>query len=131
MTASGWRPSPYVAKMIEELAQKTIACNVCDAAPGEPCTDPGPGRTVHGGRWAKAAIARRRRNKAARLTPEQKAILAALPAVPPEEIEACRQPDGHYNFDRATLERWGVPWPPPAGWRQAIERKNDRTGRTP
>jgi hypothetical protein len=125
VTPRGWRPSPYIAKLIADLAQKTIACNVCDAAPGEPCTDPGPGRTVHGGRWAKAAIARRRRNKAARLTPEQEAALAALPRVPREEIEACRLPNGEYNFTRAWFLDHGLPWPPIAGWRKAIEPEEE------
>lgn len=35
-----------------------------------------------------------------------------------EEIEAGKTPKGAWT--RATLEGWGVPWPPPKGWRQAI-----------
>jgi hypothetical protein len=114
-----------VAERIAALAQKTIACKACGAAPGEPCTEPGPGRTVHGGRWAKAAIARRRGAKEARLTAEQRAILAALPPVPASEIEACRRPDGGYDFTRAWFLDHGLPWPPIAGWRRAVEREEE------
>jgi hypothetical protein len=67
-------------------------------------------------------MVRRRRRQAAKLTEEQRASLASLPRVAPEEIEACRLPNGGYRFDRAALERWGIPWPPPAGWRKAVER---------
>lgn len=35
-----------------------------------------------------------------------------------EEIDAARSPKG--GFTAATLAQWGVPWPPPAGWRQAL-----------
>jgi len=45
----------------------------------------------------------------------------SLPRVPREEIEACRTPAGGYSFTRERLASWGVPWPPPAGWRRALE----------
>lgn len=35
-----------------------------------------------------------------------------------EEIDAAKTAKG--GFDRATLADWGVPWPPPAGWRQKL-----------
>lgn len=35
-----------------------------------------------------------------------------------EEIDAARSAKG--GFDRATLAAWGVPWPPPMGWRQML-----------
>ena len=35
-----------------------------------------------------------------------------------EEIEAGKSPRG--GFTRAQLARWGVGWPPPAGWRRAL-----------
>lgn len=35
-----------------------------------------------------------------------------------EEIEAARSPRG--GWTRATLAKWGVPWPPPGGWRRAL-----------
>jgi hypothetical protein len=34
------------------------------------------------------------------------------------EIEGARTEKG--GFTRATLASWGVPWPPPAGWKQAL-----------
>ena len=36
-----------------------------------------------------------------------------------EEIEAARTPAG--GWTRATLAGWGVPWPPPKGWRKRLE----------
>jgi len=35
-----------------------------------------------------------------------------------EEIEAARSPKG--GFTKETLARWGVPWPPPKGWMDAL-----------
>jgi hypothetical protein len=35
-----------------------------------------------------------------------------------EEIEARQSPKGGYT--KATLASWGVPWPPPSGWKQAL-----------
>lgn len=35
-----------------------------------------------------------------------------------EEIDAAKSAKG--GFKRATLEQWGVPWPPPKGWRKTI-----------
>lgn len=35
-----------------------------------------------------------------------------------EEIEAGKSPKGGYN--KATLAKWGVPWPPPTGWKEAL-----------
>ena len=34
------------------------------------------------------------------------------------EIEAAKSPRG--GFTRATLAKWGVPWPPVKGWRKAL-----------
>lgn len=36
----------------------------------------------------------------------------------PEEIEAARTPFGGWN--REALAAWGVPWPPPKGWRHRL-----------
>ncbi len=84
----------------------------------------GPGRTVCKSRYIAAAIAIRRQAKAERRTPEQEAelaaILARLPRVSAEEIEAGRSPAG--GFTRAQLAKWGVPWPPPVGWLRALLR---------
>lgn len=38
--------------------------------------------------------------------------------VPAVVIDAGKSPRGAWT--RSTLARWGVPWPPPAGWRQAL-----------
>jgi hypothetical protein len=35
-----------------------------------------------------------------------------------EEIEAGRSQAGGYT--KAQLARWGVPWPPPKGWKEAL-----------
>jgi hypothetical protein len=34
------------------------------------------------------------------------------------EIEAAKTPRG--GWTRAQLAAWGIPWPPPKGWRQAL-----------
>jgi hypothetical protein len=40
-----------------------------------------------------------------------------------EEIEAGRSPAG--GFTRKQLAAWGVSWPPPAGWLNALLRGED------
>lgn len=35
-----------------------------------------------------------------------------------EEVEAARTPAG--GWTRAQLEAWGVPWPPPSGWKRRL-----------
>jgi len=35
-----------------------------------------------------------------------------------KEINSRRTPKG--GWSRATLAEWGVPWPPPKGWRKAL-----------
>lgn len=42
------------------------------------------------------------------------------PSLKPTEadIEAARTPRG--GWTRETLAGWGVPWPPPKGWRKAL-----------
>jgi hypothetical protein len=72
-------------------------------------------------RFIAAAIAIGRQAKAAQRTPEQAAILAGLPRVSREEIEAGRSAAG--GFTREQLAQWGVPWPPPAGWLRALLRE--------
>ena len=120
---TGPRTPPGLAKKIAALARETVPCSECGAGPGEPCAEPGAGRDVHGHRWVAAAVEFKRASKARRRTPEQEAALAALPKVPREEIEACRLPNGDYNFTRAWFLGHGLPWPPIAGWRKAIERE--------
>lgn len=40
-----------------------------------------------------------------------------------EEIEAKKTPKGAWT--RAQLAEWGVPWPPPRGWREALVKGLD------
>lgn len=121
------RTSPEDARKIADHAQEHVACADCAAGPGEPCTRLGSGRMVHERRYVAAAIERRQQARAAQRTPEQQAeveaVLAGLPRVSAEEVEAARSPRG--GWTRATLASWGVPWPPPAGWRRALERGED------
>jgi hypothetical protein len=119
--------SPEDVRQIAAHAQGHLRCEDCGAGPGEPCTRPGGGRSVHKPRYVAAAIAIRRQAKAERRTPEQEAelaaILAKLPRVSAEEIEAGRSPAG--GFTRKQLAAWSVPWPPPAGWLHALLRGED------
>ena len=39
-----------------------------------------------------------------------------------EQIEAARTPAGAWT--RAQLAAWGVPWPPPGGWKAALIREH-------
>lgn len=36
----------------------------------------------------------------------------------PEEIDAARTANG--GWARESLATWGVPWPPPAGWKKKL-----------
>ena len=129
MSARRRRTPPEDAQKTAEYARRNLPCHNCGAQPGEPCTEPGPGRTVCKNRFAAAAITLSQQAKAARRTPEQAAelaaILAGLPRVSREEIEACRTPAGGYSFTRERLAAWGVPWPPPPGWRRTLLREED------
>ena len=119
--------SPEDVTRIVKYAQQHLACPDCGAAPGEPCTRPGRGRSVCRSRFVDAAIAIRQQAKAAARSPEQEAelaaILATLPRVSSAEIEAGRSPaDG---FTRKQLAEWQVPWPPPSGWLRALLGEED------
>jgi hypothetical protein len=48
--------------------------------------------------------------------------MATVPT--PEEIEAARTPNG--GWTRETLASWGVPWPPPKGWRKDLAERSHR-----
>jgi hypothetical protein len=37
----------------------------------------------------------------------------------PDEIQAARTPAG--GWTKAQLAAWGVPWPPPTGWKEQLE----------
>jgi hypothetical protein len=118
--------SPEDVRKIVTHAQEHLPCHDCGAEPGTPCTQPGRGRTVCKSRYIAAAVAIRRQAKAERRAPEEAAepaaVLAGLPRVSREEIEACRTPAGGYSFTKAWFLEHGLPYPPIAGWRQAVER---------
>ncbi|WP_030957847.1 TnsA endonuclease N-terminal domain-containing protein [Streptomyces sp. NRRL S-378] len=51
--------------------------------------------------------------------PDVAATSAASIAIPsPDEIEAMRTPAGGWTRDQ--LSAWGIPWPPPKGWRKQL-----------
>jgi hypothetical protein len=37
-----------------------------------------------------------------------------------KQVEAAKSPRG--GWTKATLAEWGIPWPPPRGWRRRITR---------
>jgi len=39
----------------------------------------------------------------------------------PDEVAAARTPNG--GWSKKQLAEWGVPWPPPTGWRKHLEAK--------
>ena len=41
-----------------------------------------------------------------------------MPKITREEIEAARTPAG--GWTRRQLAQWGVPWPPPKGWKARL-----------
>lgn len=43
------------------------------------------------------------------------------PTPSPAEIEAAKTPRGQWT--RAQLAKWGVPWPPPSGWKRELEAR--------
>ena len=69
---------------------------------------PGRERSVHKNRYIIAASTLSQRDKIARRTPAQAAVLAALPRLTEEEIEARRS--SRSGWTREQLAKWGVPW---------------------
>lgn len=43
-----------------------------------------------------------------------------------EQIEAARTPNG--GWTKAQLAQWGISWPPPKGWKRALESSRRITG---
>ena len=122
------RIAPEDVERIVAHAQDLEPCTDCGAGPGQLCTRPGSGRSVCKSRFIAAAVAVRQQDKAARRTPEQEAelnaVLAALPRVSREEIEAHRTPMGGYRLTKAWFLEHRLPYPPPPGWRQAVEQQD-------
>ncbi|MEV5124724.1 hypothetical protein AB0K49_18335 [Streptomyces decoyicus] len=45
-----------------------------------------------------------------------------MPYLPsPDEVEAARTPAGGWKRDQ--LAAWGVPWPPPKGWKDELTER--------
>ncbi|MDV9192187.1 hypothetical protein R6L23_28950 [Streptomyces sp. SR27] len=45
-----------------------------------------------------------------------------MPDLPsPEEVEAARTPAGGWKRDQ--LAAWGIPWPPPKGWKDQLAKR--------
>ncbi|MFE2159898.1 hypothetical protein ACFW9M_19020 [Streptomyces lydicus] len=45
-----------------------------------------------------------------------------MPDLPsPEEVEAARTPAGGWKRDQ--IAAWGVPWPPPKGWKEELAER--------
>ena len=118
-------PPDDMQKIVAHASE--LPCQACGAA-GTPCARPGADRSICKIRYIQSAAALRRQARAERQTPEQQAeldaILAALPKVPRSEIEKCRTPKGGYAFTRAWFLEHGLPYPPIAGWREAVERED-------
>jgi hypothetical protein len=125
--------SPEEAQKIAAHARQHLACDDCGTAPGEPCNQPG-GRIVCKARYIAAANAVRQQAREARQAPDQApehaAVLASLPRVSWAEIEKCRTPRGGYSFTKAWFLEHGLPYPPVAGWRKAVDRDDDKDSGT-
>ena len=111
------------AQKIAAYARQHLACEDCGATAGEPCDGPGPGRSICKGRFVAAAIAIKRERQAVGRTPEQEAILAGLPKIPKSEFAAITTERGGLRATKEWFISHGIPYPPPAGWRQAVERE--------
>lgn len=59
-----------------------------------------------------------RRAMKAQVVAGRAAVTESAPS--PEQVEAARTPAGGWTRD--TLAGWGVPWPPPKGWRDGLRR---------
>lgn len=53
-----------------------------------------------------------------RLTPPQALALVPSGTVSDEDVRAAMTPAGSWTAE--TLAAWGVPWPPPKGWRKRL-----------
>lgn len=61
----------------------------------------------------------RRKERLQRDDDKRIAFREAIQSLTPADIEAARTPNG--GWTKATLERWGVPWPPPRKWKKELE----------
>ena len=42
-----------------------------------------------------------------------------------DEIEAAKTPKG--GWTKAQLAEWGVPWPPPSGWKRRLVKESEKS----
>jgi len=84
-----------------------VRCPNCKAKPGEFCT------STRGKPRAQNHISRQ--NACQRAHPMQADTLTGA------DVEAGRSPRG--GFTREQLAAWGVPWPPPKGWKTRLTGK--------
>jgi hypothetical protein len=106
------------SRQIAEYAEENVRCPGCDAEPGAACTGERESyRLVCLSRFREGVItlSSSKRNKSAK-------TLESLPYVPPEEIESRKTPKGGYSFTRDWALSHGIPWPLPAGWKEAVSR---------
>lgn len=61
---------------------------------------------------------KQRKAMKAKVAAGRTAVAKAPPS--PDQIAAARTPAG--GWTRETLAGWGVPWPPPSGWREGLRR---------
>jgi len=75
---------------------------------GHRCTpDPPP--------WAQSVNPSRSPLSSEKTNPDP---MVSLPS--PDEVEEARTPAGGWTKDQ--LAQWGVPWPPPRGWKKKLEK---------
>ena len=93
-----------------------VSCPTCFARKGEPCKS-----------YRDISVHQGRRRALGDLDAEAKRLLAVsrktVRTLTAQEIEDARSPAG--GWTAATLASWGVPWPPPKGWRQRLLKPGD------
>jgi hypothetical protein len=91
---------------VRMAVRAAVACPNCKAKPGEFC---------RGSRNPKAKNHISRNNAYLKAHPAQAGGLTAA------EVEAGRS--GRGGWTREQLAAWGVPWPPPKGWKAALTER--------
>lgn len=68
-------------------------------------------------------MAKKRRGKLSRRMREARAILDKGMYVIPSPDDVLAAATGGCGWSAKTLATWGVPWPPPAGWRNELQKR--------
>ena len=103
-------------RMTDLDAALNVPCPTCHVGAGQPCRSRRAISLHQGRREALADLG----VQAERLLAASRIKLTA------EEIEAGRSPSG--GWSAATLASWGIPWPPPKGWRQRLLKDEGADG---